>query len=79
MPSATDTASVVNQRLLGAAVRTALGALPIPQRQVIVFAYVVGLSHGEIAAQQGIPLGTVKTRIRLGLAKLRRTLDAADR
>lgn len=79
VPSPRDTASLANQRLLRAAVRTALMALPVSQRQVLEFAYFAGLSHREIAARQGIPIGTVKTQIRLGLGKLRRALDAADR
>jgi RNA polymerase sigma-70 factor (ECF subfamily) len=52
----------------------ALRQIPEEQRQVIELAYYQGLSHSEIAAQTGLSLGTVKTRIRLGLSKLRTCL-----
>jgi RNA polymerase sigma-70 factor, ECF subfamily len=50
---------------------TALATLPPEQRQVLELAYYGGWSHCEIAEQTGMALGTVKTRIRLGLEKLR--------
>jgi RNA polymerase sigma-70 factor, ECF subfamily len=50
---------------------TALATLPPKQRQVLELAYYGGWSHREIAEQTGMALGTVKTRIRLGLEKLR--------
>ena len=52
-------------------VRAALGGLPLAQRQALVLAYWGGLTAEEIADREHIPLGTAKSRIRLGLAKLR--------
>lgn len=52
----------------------ALGALPAPQRTLIERAFYGDLSHSEIAAETGLPLGTIKSRIRLALKKLRRQL-----
>jgi RNA polymerase sigma-70 factor, ECF subfamily len=55
-------------------VREALNVLTPEQRQVIELAYYSGLSHSEIAAKLNRPLGTVKTRTRLGMMKLREAL-----
>ena len=56
------------------AVRDALSALPSAQKRLIELAYFEGLTHSELAEQTGESLGTVKSRIRLGLKKLRDVL-----
>ncbi len=54
----------------GAAVRRALGALPEEQRRALEASFFDGLSQSQISAASGEPLGTVKTRMRLGMRKL---------
>jgi RNA polymerase sigma-70 factor, ECF subfamily len=56
-------------------VRDALQALPDEQAKVIELAYFGGFSHSQIADMLGMPLGTVKGRMRLGLEKLRQSLE----
>lgn len=56
------------------AVGNAITSLPTAQQQAIELAYYDGLSHNEIAARLNQPLGTVKTRIKLGMSKLREIL-----
>ncbi len=59
-------------------IRRELARLPGEQRSVIEAAFFRGLSHSEIAAASGAPLGTVKTRIRSGLSALRVALGTVD-
>jgi RNA polymerase sigma-70 factor (ECF subfamily) len=59
-----------------AAVRLALDSLPEEQLSLVRLAFFDGLSHSQISEQTGLPLGTVKSRIRLGFNRLRRTLEA---
>ena len=53
----------------------ALDTLPAEQRELIEHAYFLGLTHSELAARFGLPLGTVKSRVRAGMLALRQQLD----
>jgi RNA polymerase sigma-70 factor (ECF subfamily) len=57
------------------AVREAMDSLPEAQREAIEWAYFGGLTQTEIAEKASVPLGTVKSRVRLGLVALRRALE----
>jgi RNA polymerase sigma factor (sigma-70 family) len=59
----------------GAALRLCLETLDPERRRIILLAYTEGLSHGEIAASIGVPLGTVKSWIRRSLIKLKACLQ----
>ena len=56
--------------------RAALQKLPEKQRKLIEMAFFGDITHSEIASQTGLPLGTIKSRIRLAIERLRHTMDA---
>ena len=56
-------------------VRTAMRLLPPDQLALVRLAFFDGLSHSEIATREGLPLGTVKSRIRLAFGRLRKQLE----
>ena len=78
MPDTDLTLQTVEDRLVGEEVRRALDAVGEPQRSTLVMAYFTGLTHTEIARRTGVPLGTVKTRIRNGIARLRKEMGATS-
>ncbi len=69
------TAEAVQRSQDGEVIRSALATIPEEQRRVIELAYYQGLTHSDISMRLGQPLGTVKTRMRLGMQKLRIALD----
>lgn len=79
LPSSQEATDVsVERNLEGERVRRALEKLPPAQQEVIVLSYYGGLSQSEIAEKLGYPLGTVKTRARLAMQKLREELREDD-
>ncbi|MCC7253916.1 sigma-70 family RNA polymerase sigma factor [Hyphomicrobium sp.] len=65
----------LSERERGERVRAMLAELPPDQAAVVTLAFVEGLSHGQIAARLGLPLGTVKSRMRLAYQKIRDALE----
>jgi len=72
----TDLDAQVDLQQREEAVRTALNSLPEEQLALVRLAFFDGLSHSQISERTGLPLGTVKSRIRLGFTRLRRILEA---
>ena len=56
-------------------IRRVLGTMPATQRSALEMSFFEGLTHSEIAAKTGEPLGTIKTRIRAGLSALRKACN----
>ena len=73
---AVDPQDAIELRERGESLRAALTALTPDERQAIETTFFAGLTHAEAAARLNQPLGTIKTRIRSGLHKLRRRLTA---
>ena len=58
--------------------RESLAGLPANQREVLLMAFMEGKTHSDIAAELALPLGTVKSRIRLAMQRLQLVLDRQD-
>lgn len=76
LPSKTNLGAEVERNVIMEKVRTALSGLPSEQQHSVELAFFEGLSHSEIAAKTGDPLGTVKTRIRSALLSVRKAIQA---
>jgi RNA polymerase sigma-70 factor, ECF subfamily len=76
---AEDPRELLEVRERGAAVRAAVASLSAEERRAIESAFFAGLTHAEVAASLDEPLGTIKTRIRSALQKLRLAMDAERR
>lgn len=63
---------------MAAILRDVLAGLPADQSEIVALAYQQDMSHSEIAAQLDLPLGTVKSRLRLALVKLRTAMEGLD-
>ena len=68
----------LSAKLDGEQIKEAVEALPSVQREAVMLAYFSGLTHQEIADRTGVPLGTVKGRMRLAIQKLRSLLAGMD-
>jgi len=77
LPAEAATETQVFARIDAQRVRSALSTLSEEQRTPIELGFFGGITHEEIARRTGIPLGTVKTRIRTGLRRMRETLSEA--
>ncbi len=75
VPDESDPETITELALQRANVQAAVAQLPADQRQALALAFFKGYTHRQIADQLGQPLGTVKTRIRLAMQKLRQMLE----
>ena len=76
--AAPDGEEILRSKQSGEILHHAIGALPREQGQALRQAFCEAKSHRDIAAEQGLPLGTVKSRIRLALARLRTSLPMGE-
>jgi len=72
-----DITETISLRIDSKRVERALSALPEAQRQAVALAHLSGYSHSEVSEILKVPVGTVKTRIRAGIGRLRMELTAA--
>ena len=77
-PDEPDAAALGIGRAMAGQLRQELSSLPGDQFEVLKLAYYGGFTHHEISEMLGLPLGTVKSRMRLGLERLRRGLGAVE-
>lgn len=73
-----DPADAAVRGIEAAAVRSAMAGLPTEQRETVELAFFAGLSYPEVAERTGAPLGTVKSRMRLAMERLRGMLVSGD-
>jgi RNA polymerase sigma-70 factor, ECF subfamily len=78
MPVAERPAEAAAERALRAPITEAMRKLPERQREALLLAYWGGMTADEIARREGVPLGTAKSRIRMGLDRLRDDEELAD-
>jgi len=78
LPAGEGLEQATESRLQNQAIRQILEHLPADQHQVLALAFFNGLSHSQIADTLGEPLGTVKSRIRLAMQKLREILETNE-
>ncbi|MGB3828430.1 MAG: ECF RNA polymerase sigma factor SigK [Ornithinimicrobium sp.] len=76
-PTLDPTSQEVEDRWQATAVRTAVVDLGPPHQEALEMAYFQGMTHREVSAALGVPLGTAKTRIRDGLRKLREEMGGS--
>lgn len=74
--SKTNISSEIERNIMVEKIRDLMKSLPAEQQKSVELAFFEGLSHAEVAAKTGDPLGTVKTRIRLALISLRKAIQA---
>jgi RNA polymerase sigma-70 factor (ECF subfamily) len=77
-PDAPDAADLGMDEVLAGSVREGLDELPPEQREALDLAYYGGFTHQEISEMLELPLGTVKSRMRLGLERLRRGIGGVE-